>query len=75
MIRIIQHRANCIGCGYCEEIAQYRWKMDSWDGKANLIDAKGKNDIYTVMVADDEFELNKEAARICPVKIIRVEKV
>jgi ferredoxin len=75
MIRISQHRTHCIGCGYCEEIAPYRWKMDSWDGKVNLIGGKGKKEIYTTIATDDELEDNKEAAKICPVKIIKVEKL
>ncbi|MBN1251565.1 MAG: ferredoxin [Bacteroidales bacterium] len=75
MIRITHHRAKCIGCGYCIEVAPYRWLMNKKDGKTDLISAKGKKEIYTLVVADDEFENNKEAAELCPVKIIRVEKV
>jgi ferredoxin len=74
MIRIIHHRAQCIGCGYCEEIAPYRWKMDPWDGKANLIGSQGKKEIYTTLASDDELQANLEATAHCPVKIIRVEE-
>ncbi len=75
MIRITHHRTNCIGCGYCNEVAPYRWHMNDKDGKSDLVAASGKKEIYTAVVADDEWEDNQEAAELCPVKIIRVEKV
>ena len=75
MIRIIHHRAKCIGCGYCVEVASYRWRMNENDGKSDLISSKNKKEIYNLVVADDEYEDNKEAAELCPVKIIKVEKV
>ncbi|OQX99014.1 MAG: ferredoxin [Bacteroidetes bacterium 4572_117] len=74
MIRITHHKTNCIGCGYCHEVAPYRWQMNENDGKSDLVGAVGKKEIYTLVVADDEFEDNKEAEELCPVKIIRVEK-
>ena len=75
MVRITHHRTNCIGCGYCHEVAPYRWHMNEKDGKSDLITAKGKKEIYTLVVGDDEFDANREAEELCPVKIIRVEKV
>ncbi len=75
MIRITHHRTNCIGCGYCNEVAPYRWHMNDKDGKSDLVAASGKKEIYTAVVADDEWEDNQEAAELCPVKIIRVERV
>jgi ferredoxin len=75
MVRITHHRIKCIGCGYCEEAAPFRWEMDGKDGKSTLIGAKGKRDIYTMQVTDDELEANQEAADSCPVNIIRVEMV
>lgn len=74
MVRITHHRIKCIGCGYCEEMAPFRWKMNGKDGKSDLIDSKGKKEIYTLQVMDDEFEANFEAAEACPVNIIKVEK-
>ncbi len=75
MVRITHHRIKCIGCGYCEELVPFRWQMDSDDGKINLVGAKGKRDIYTMQVSDDELEAHQEAAESCPVNIIRVESV
>jgi len=48
--------------------------MNEKDGKSDLVSAKGKKDIYTLVVGDDELEANKEAEELCPVKIIKVEK-
>jgi len=75
MVRIIHQRAKCIGCNYCVEVAPYRWTMDENDGKSNLLEAKEKRGMYLVLVSDDEYNDNREAAQICPVNIIRVEKV
>ena len=75
MIRVTHHRIKCIGCGYCEEVAPFRWQMDGTDGKSTLVGANGKRDIYTIQVMDDEFEANIEAADACPINIIRVEKL
>jgi ferredoxin len=73
MISISHHRQKCIGCGYCEEVAPYRWKMDTIDGKANLIGAIKKRDFFNYQSTDEELEDNLKAAELCPVKIIKVE--
>ncbi len=75
MIRIIHQRDKCIGCNYCVEIAYDRWRMSKKDGKCTLIEGKNKKGFYTAVVGDDEFEANVNAAKVCPVKIIKVEKV
>ena len=49
--------------------------MSKKDGKATLIDGKNKKGFYTAVVGDDEYEANISAAKVCPVKIIRVEKI
>jgi len=74
MIRIIHYRKKCIGCNYCVEAAPSRWKMNDSDGKSNLIEGKEKKGIFIVVTTDDEFEQNNEAAQLCPVNIIKVEK-
>ncbi len=75
MIRIIQQRIKCIGCGNCEDVAQNNWKMNDADGKADLLGAKENKGFYTIISSDDDYEPNLEAQKICPVKIIRVERV
>ena len=75
MIRITHQRPKCIGCNYCAEVAPFRWEMDETDGKCNLRDGKMKRDMVTVIAPDDEWDDNQEAARCCPVNIIRVERI
>ena len=48
--------------------------MDESDGKCTLIDSKEKKGIYTAVTTDDEYDENLEAAELCPVNIIRLEK-
>lgn len=73
MITITQQREKCIGCNYCVEAAPNRWRMSKRDGKSTLIDAKEKRGFWTVNVREDELEANEKAAKLCPVKIIRVK--
>ncbi len=75
MIRITHQREKCIGCNYCVELAFDRWRMSKKDGKVTLIEGKNKKGFYTALTGNDEYEANKSAAKVCPVKIIRVEKV
>lgn len=75
MIRITHQRSKCIGCNYCVEVAPSRWYMNDTDGKSSLIEAKEKKDIFIAIITDDEYEENIEAAEICPVNIIKVEKI
>ncbi len=75
MIRISHQREKCIGCNYCVELAFERWRMSKKDGKVTLIDGKNKKGFYTAIVGDDEYDVNISAVKVCPVKIIRVEKV
>jgi len=75
MIRITFHRPKCIGCGSCNEVAPSRWVMNDVDGKSDLLEGKQKKEIYHLIASNDEFEENQEAAELCPVNIIRVEKI
>jgi ferredoxin len=75
MIRIIHHRVKCIGCNYCVEVAPNTWTMDKNDGKASLKEGKKRKDFFILTTGDDEFNDNIEAQNLCPVKIIKVEKI
>ncbi len=75
MIRIIHQRDKCIGCNYCVELAYDRWRMSKKDGKCTLLEGVNKKGFFTAVVGDDEYQANMNAARACPVKIIKVEKV
>ncbi len=75
MIRIFHQKEKCIGCAYCEEVAPNTWKMNEKDGKCILINSHSKKNIYMLITSDDEYESNLEAQELCPVNIIRVEKI
>jgi len=74
VVRITHFREKCIGCNYCEEVAPDRWAMNAADGKSDLLESRQKKGIFIALVTDDEYEANMEAAEICPVNIIRIEK-
>lgn len=75
MIRIIQQRVRCIGCNACVEAAPYRWRISRRDGKCTLVHGEEKKGYFSVIVGDDEYESNSNAALHCPVNIIKVEKI
>ena len=75
MVRIQYHRVKCIGCNACVEATQERWRLSRKDGKSNLIGAVEKKGFYTAIIMDEEYEWNIMAAKNCPVKIIKVERV
>ncbi len=74
MIRIVHLRQKCIGCNACVEVAPWRWRMSRKDGKSVLIEGKEKKGIYRTEVGEDELFENEQAAKNCPVGIIRIEK-
>jgi ferredoxin len=49
--------------------------MSKKDGKCTLIGATEKRGFHSIIVGDDELEQNLEAVKVCPVKIIKVEKI
>ena len=72
MVKVIQQRDKCIGCGTCVAVCPDFWEMGA-DGKSTL---KGARDI-----GENRFELevqdtacNKDAAASCPVQVIIVEE-
>lgn len=75
MIRITQQREKCIGCNACVEAANYRWRISRKDGRCTLIGSIEKNGIASVIVGQDEFDDNTIAAKNCPVRIIRLQKL
>lgn len=75
MIRITQQRNKCIGCNACVEAAYYRWRISRKDGKCTLIGGKEKKGFFHLLTGDDEYDDNINAARHCPVNIIKVGKV
>ena len=72
MVRLIYYRSKCIGCNACVEAAPFRWRVSQKDGRCKLINGVEKRGVYSVLVANDEIQSNKIAARNCPVNCIQV---
>ena len=75
MIQIVYHRKKCIGCNYCIELAPDRWMMNKKDGKSVLLDSRNKKGFFTAEVHDFEYKVNNLIAKVCPVKIIHINKL
>ncbi len=75
MLRIIQQRIKCIGCNACVEVADYRWRISTKDGKCTLVGGVEKRGFYSVIVDNHELEDNLMAAKNCPVNIIKIHQL
>ena len=75
MIQIAYQRKKCIGCNYCIELAPERWKMNKKDGRSVLLGARNIKGLYKVEVDEVEYEANKASAKVCPMKIIRINRL
>jgi len=49
--------------------------MSKKDGKCTLIGGINKKGFYTYRTTEDEYLQNKEASKVCPVKIIQVKEI
>lgn len=72
MPKIIHYRNKCIGCGICFQMQPELWRMSKKDGKASLLKAVAKKDVYILPVNDSIYNQTEEVAKACPVKIIRL---
>ncbi len=72
MVKIVHYREKCIGCNSCVEYAPDFWKMDKKDGKSNLVGSTDKKGVSVLDISLVDVEVNKKAAKSCPVNIIRV---
>ena len=71
MVRVVQKRELCVGCGACAAVCPKYWEMKG-DGKSFL---KGSTILEGEHVlVFEEAGCNKDAANACPVKCIRVEE-
>jgi ferredoxin len=73
-MKVFHYREKCIGCNACVESAPDYWEIDSKDGKANLKHAKISKGIACRDVDKLSQEANVNAARDCPVNIIKIQK-
>ena len=75
MLRISLKRIECIGCGNCMDVAPHYWVMDQNDGLARLIGSEQKNGLCVLQTEEFDEKLFQKSALVCPVRIIRVEKL
>ncbi len=70
--RIVYDRANCTGVAACAIVAERFWQMDSED-KATLVGGElTGNDVWEREITGEELPENLEAARSCPVQVIKI---
>ncbi|MCK9481961.1 MAG: ferredoxin [Bacteroidia bacterium] len=72
MITITLIRDKCIGCNYCREHAPQRFTMSKKDGKAVLLNSYDRKGFHTAKVHESELESVQNAAKACPVNVIKV---
>ena len=71
--KISYDRKNCIGASSCAILAEKFWKMDKNDDKADLVGGKKTgDDLWELEIDELYLEQNKEAARNCPVNVIKI---
>ena len=73
--KITHERPKCIACGSCATIAPKYWEMSEKDGLADLKGCTMNGENEERIVDESETMENKEAADVCPVQIIHVEKI
>jgi ferredoxin len=49
--------------------------MNKKDGRSVLLGSRNKKGFYTAEVDEEEYEANKASAKVCPVKIIRINRL
>jgi ferredoxin len=72
MANIIHYRGKCIGCGICYEQQPELWRMSKKDGKATLIKAAEKKQVFVLPINSLQLQQTQDVARACPVNIIKV---
>jgi len=77
MAKIIHNYEKCIGCGSCNAVCPEFWGMDYEAGKAILKGGKknkktGRSELEVNNAKD--IERNQNAADICPVQAISIQK-
>jgi ferredoxin len=66
-------KKDCISCGACAAISPTFWEMDE-EGLAQLKGSNEKGDHWELDISESDKNENQEAADVCPVQIIKVEK-
>lgn len=69
-------RETCIGALACNAVAEDFWPRAK-DGKVDLADASYNEQTkkWELIIDEKDFELNKDAADVCPVDAIKLTKI
>jgi ferredoxin len=74
MAKIIHNKNDCISCGACAAICPDYWELDD-EGMARLKGSKQVDGKWILEIKTEEAKsINQEAADVCPVGIIKLEK-
>ena len=70
--KVVYDREGCIGFGGCAAASPF-WEMVEDGKKADLLGAKkNKAGFFELIIDEKDFSKNKDAAEICPVKVIKI---
>ena len=72
-ILLIHDRPVCIGCAACVGVAPDFWVMNK-DGRSDIKHCRKEGDKEYRDLSEDELPQNMDAAELCPVNCIHVEK-
>jgi ferredoxin len=73
--KIVHEKKICIGCFACTNVAPEYWDMEENgnDPKSHLVDSEKVEDREERELKED-YDKNLEAAEVCPVNCIHIEK-
>jgi len=71
MPKIIHQRKKCIGCGACVAACPEFFEISRNDGLITLKNSKKVGENFELEI--DKIDCIKEAAEVCPVKIIKIK--
>lgn len=73
MRKLIFYRDKCIGCGVCSEQQPWLWRLSKKDGKAVLLNAQQKKQVFITSLPAVSIEPVKQVVEACPARIIKLE--
>lgn len=72
MPKLIHYRDKCIGCGICYELQSELWRMSKKDGKATLVKAIQKRNVFILDINEQDALATQATVVACPVNVIKV---
>jgi len=72
-MKVIHEREKCIGCGSCAAVCPKFWEMAE-DGKARLLNSEFRPEKNGDVLEVEKVGCCQEAAQVCPVQCIYIEK-